>query len=126
MAVCSDYRYVVGEVSAKDFVGISLERFYVCWEMELVASLSCLENIVGLVWVNHSVSPAVLPSKPSQLASIVFGCFVAQAPDVVPGARVDGDASKIIDCVGVAEDNISVGIAMLLRRVHSVAVAVCE
>jgi hypothetical protein len=30
VAVCSDYRCVVGEVSAKDFWVFSLEGFYVC------------------------------------------------------------------------------------------------
>ena len=94
--------------------------------MELVASLSCLENIVSFVGVNHPISPAVLPSQSTQLASVVFGGFVAQAPNVIPGAGVDGDTSKIIDGMGVAEDNISIGIGVLLTRVHSVAVAVGE
>lgn len=94
--------------------------------MELVASLSCLEYIVGLVWVNHPISPAVLPSQSTQLASVIFGSLVAEASDVVPGARVDGDATKIINGVGMPKDNISVSIAMLLCRVHSVAVSVCE
>ena len=117
---------VLREVSAKDFGGISLEGFYVCWKMELVASLSCLENIVGFVGVDHTKRPAVLPSKPSQLASVVFRGFITEASNVVPGARVDGDATEIINGVGVAEDNISVGIGVLLSAVHSVAVAVDE
>ena len=94
--------------------------------MELVASLSCLENIVGLVWIDHSKRPAVLPAEPPQLASVVFGSFIAQAPNVVPGARVDGDAPKIINGVGMPKDNIAVGIGVLLSAVHSVAVAVNE
>ena len=114
------------EVSAKDFVEISLEGFYVCGQMKLVASLSCLEYIVCLVGVNHPIRPAVLPSQSTQLASVVFGSFVAQSPNVIPGAGVDGDASKIINGVGMAEDHISIRIAVLLCRVHSVAVAVCE
>ena len=94
--------------------------------MEFVSSLSCLEYIVGLVGVDHSIRPAVLPAEPSQLASVVFGSLVAKASDVVPGARVNGDATKIINGVSMAEDNISVSIAVLLCRVHSVAVSVCE
>jgi len=85
-----------------------------------------LEYIVGLVWMNHSIRPAVLPSKPPQLASIVFWGFVAEASDIIARPRVDGDASKIINGVGVPEDNISIRIAMLLCGVHSVAVAVCK
>ena len=107
-------------------MGISLEGFYICWEMELVASLSCLKNIVSFVGIDCPISPAVLPAESSQLASIIFGSFVAQAPNVVAGAGVDGDASKIINGVGVAEDNISVSVCVLLARVHSVAVAVNE
>lgn len=94
--------------------------------MELVASLPCLEYIVGLVGVNHSISPAVLPSQSTQLASVVFGSFIAKASNVVPGSRVNGDATEIINGVGMAEDNIAVGIGVLLPRVHSVAVAVNE
>ena len=48
--------------SCQGFRGFISKRFYVCGEMELVASLSCLKNIVSLVWVYHSISPAVLPS----------------------------------------------------------------
>ena len=92
--------------------------------MELVASLSCLEYIVGFVWVDCTISPAVLPTKSPQLASIIFGGFVAKASNVIPGAGVDGDTSKIINGVGMAEDNIPIGIGVLLTRVHSVAVAV--
>ncbi len=94
--------------------------------MEFVASLSCLEYIVGLVGVNHPISPAVLPSQSTQLASVILWGFVTEASDVVPGARVDGDASKIINGVSMSKDNIPIRIAMLLRRVHSVSVAVCE
>ena len=94
--------------------------------MKLIASLSCLEYIVGLVGVNHSISPAVLPSQSTQLASVVFGSFIAQAPNVIPGSWVDGDASKIIDSVGMPEDNIAISICVLLPRVHSVTVAVNE
>ena len=94
--------------------------------MELVASLSCLEYIVRFVGMNHSVSPAVLPPQPSQLASIIFWGFVAEASNVVPGAWVDGDATEIVDGVGMAENNISVSVCVLLARVHSVAVPVNE
>ena len=52
----------VTKSSCQGFRGFISKGFYVCWEMELISSLSCLEYIVGLVWVNHSVSPAVLPS----------------------------------------------------------------
>ena len=94
--------------------------------MELVASLSCLENIVRLIGVDHTKSPAVLPAESPQLASIVFGSLVAKASNVVPGSRVDGDAPKIINGVGMAEDNISVSVCVLLPAVHRVAVAVNE
>ena len=107
-------------------MGISLKGFYVCWEMEFISSLSSLEHIVGLVGVNHSVSPAVLPSESPQLASIIFRGFVAEASDVVPSAGVDGDATKIINGVSMPEDNIPISIGVLLPRVHSVAVAVNE
>ena len=94
--------------------------------MELVASLSCLKNIVGLVWVDHTKRPAVLPAESPQLASIIFGSFVAQAPDVVPGSRVDGDATKIINGVSMPKDNISISIGVLLPAVHCVSVSVDE
>jgi hypothetical protein len=55
-------RIAVTKSSCQGFRGFISKRFYVCGEMELVASLPCLEYIVGLVGVNHSVSPAVLPS----------------------------------------------------------------
>jgi len=67
----------VTKSSCQGFLGFILKRFYVCWKMELVASLSCLENIVGLVGINHSVSPAVLPSQSTQLASVILWGFVA-------------------------------------------------
>ena len=92
--------------------------------MELVTSLSCLEYIVRLVGVNNPISPAVLPSQSPQLASVVFWGFVAEASNVVPGSRVDGDTSKIINGVGMAEDNITISIGVLFARVHSVAVPV--
>ena len=94
--------------------------------MKLISSLSCLENIVGLIWVDHTKSPAVLPAKPPQLASIIFGGFVAETSNVISGARVDGDASKIINGVSVTEDNISIGVCVLLPAVHSVSVSVNE
>ena len=94
--------------------------------MELVASLPSLENIVGLVGIDHTKSPSVLPSQSSQLASIVFRSFVAEASNVVPGAWVDGDATKIINGVGMPKDNIPISIGVLLPAVHSVAVAVNE
>ena len=94
--------------------------------MELVASLSCLENIVGLVGVDHTKSPAVLPSKPSQLASVVFRGFITEASNVVPGSGVDGDAPKIINGVGMPKDNIAVSVCVLLPAVHRVSVSVDE
>ena len=94
--------------------------------MKLVAPLSCLKYIVGLVGVDHTKSPAVLPAKSPQLASVVFGSFVAKASNVVPGAWVNGDASKIINGVGMPKYNISVSVCVLLPAVHSVAVAVNE
>ena len=94
--------------------------------MELVASLSRLENIVGLVWIDCSVSPSVLPAESPQLASIVFGGLVAKTPNVVPGARVNGDATEIINGVSMPKDNIAVSVCVLFSRVHSVAVSVDE
>lgn len=94
--------------------------------MKLVASLPCLKNIVGLVGVNHPISPAVLPSEAAKLSPIVFRGLVAETADIKPGAGVDGDASKIIDGVGMPKDNISVSVCVLLSAVHSVAVAVDE
>ena len=94
--------------------------------MKLVAPLPCLENIVRLVWVDHAISPAVLPSKSPQLASVVFRSFVTQAPDVVPGSRVDGYATEIINGVSVSKDNIAVSVCVLLPAMHSVAVSVNE
>ena len=94
--------------------------------MELVASLSCLKHIVRFIKINCPIRPAVLPAESPQLASIVFGGFIAKASNVVPGARVNRYASKIINGVGMPKDNISVGIGVLLPRVHCVAVAVNE
>ena len=94
--------------------------------MELVASLFCLEYIVGLIGIDRSERPAVLPTEPPQLASIIFWGLIAEASDIVTSPRVDGDATEIINGVGVAEDNISVGIGVLRPAVHSVAVAVDE
>ncbi len=79
-----------------------------------------------LVGIYRSECPAVLPAESTELASIIFWCLVAEASDIVPGARVDGDASKIVDGVGVAEDNIAVSVCVLLAGVHCVAVAVDE
>ena len=92
--------------------------------MELVASLSCLKHIVRFIRINYPIRPAVLPAEPPQLASVVFGGFVAKASNVVTSPRVDGDAPKIINGVGMPEDNISVGIGVLLPAMHSVAIAV--
>ena len=83
-----------------------------------------MKNFVRLVGIDRAKRPAVLPSQSAELASIIFGSFVAQAPDVVPGSRVDGDASKIIDGMGMPKDNISVSVCVLLAGVHSVSVAV--
>ena len=82
--------------------------------MELVASLSRLKYIVGFVWVDHSISPAVLPAEATELASIIFRCLVAEASDVVASSRVNGDATEIINGVGMTEDNIAIGIGVLL------------
>ena len=109
---------VLREVSAKDFGGISLEGFYVCWQVELVASLPCLKYIVGFVGIDNPESPAVLPAKSPHLASVILWGFVAEASDVVASSRVNRDAPKIINGVGVAEDNISIRIAMLFCAVH--------
>ena len=94
--------------------------------MKLISSLSCLKYIVGLVWIDCTISPSVLPAKSPQLASIVFGSFVTEASNVVPGSRVDGYATEIVNGVGVPKDNISVRIGVLFPAVHSVAVAVNE
>ena len=94
--------------------------------MELVASLSCLKNIVRFIWINYPICPAVLPAESAELASIILGRFVAQTSDVIPGAGVNRDAPKIINGVGVAEDNIAVSVCVLLPAVHGVAVAVDE
>ena len=79
-----------------------------------------------LVWINRSERPAVLPSESAELASIIFGSLVAEASDIVASSRVDGDATEIVDGVGVAEDNIAVSVCVLLAGVHGVAVAVDE
>ena len=71
VAVLADLQCAPLKVSAKDFGVISLERFYVCREMELVASLSCLKYIVGFVGVDHSISPAILPAEAAKLSSVV-------------------------------------------------------
>ena len=76
-----------------------------------------------LVGIDRSERPAVLPSESAELASIIFRCLVAEASDIVASSRVDGDASKIINGVGMAEDNIAVSIGVLLARVHSVSIA---
>ena len=77
-----------------------------------------------LVWVDRSERPAVLPSKSAELASIIFRGLVAEASDIVASSGVDGDATEIVDGVGMAEDNIAVSISVLLPAVHCVAVAV--
>jgi len=79
---------------------------------------------VCLVWIDRPKRPAVLPAESAELASIIFGSLVAEASNVVASPRVDGDASKIINGVGVAEDNIPISIGVLLAGVHCVAVAV--
>ena len=103
---------------------ISSKRFYVCWQVEFISSLLRLKNIVGFVWVDHTESPAVLPAKSPQLASVILWGFVAEASDVVSSSGVNGDATEIINGVGMAKDNIAVGIGVLLCGVHSVAVSV--
>ena len=92
--------------------------------MELIASLSCLKHIVRFIRINCPIRPAVLPAEPAELASIILGRFVAKASDVVSSPGVDGDAPKIINGVGVAEDNIAVSVCVLLCAVHRMAVAV--
>ena len=77
-----------------------------------------------LVGVDRSERPAVLPAESAELASIIFWGLVAQASDIVASPRVDRDASKIINGVGMAEDNISLSVGVLLAGVHSVAVTV--
>ena len=94
--------------------------------MELVASLPCLKYIVRFIRINCPIRPAVLPAKSAELASVVFGSLVGEASDVPPSARVDGDATEIIDGVGMPKDNIAVSVCVLLAAVHSVAVAVDE
>ena len=66
----------------------------------------------------------MLPAEATELASIIFRCLVAETSDVVASSRVDRDASKIINGVGVAEDNIAISIGVLLAGVHCVAVSV--
>ena len=92
--------------------------------MELISSLSCLKHIVRFIWINYPIRPAVLPAESAELASIILGRFVAKASDVVSSPGVDGDATKIINGVGMPEDNISVSIGVLLCAVHRMAVAV--
>ena len=92
--------------------------------MKLVASLSCLKHIVRFISINCPIRPAVLPAESAELASIILGRFVTQAPDVVSSPGVDGDATEIINGVCVAEDNIAVSVCVLLCAVHRMAVAV--
>ena len=120
----ADLRCVLARVSAKDFGWISSERFYVCGEVKLVSSLSCLKNIVRFIRINCPIRPAVLPAESAELASIILGRFVAKASDVISSPGVDGDATEIINGVCVAEDNIAVGVCVLLCAVHRMAVAV--
>ncbi len=77
-----------------------------------------------LVGVDRSECPTVLPSESAELASIIFRCLVAEAADIVASSRVDGDATEIVDGVGVAENNIAVCVCVLLPAVHCVAVPV--
>ena len=85
-----------------------------------------MKNLVRLVWIDRSERPAVLPAQSAELASIVFWRLVAEASDIVASPRVDGDASKIINGVGMPKDNIPISVCVLLAGVHSVAVAVDE
>ena len=94
--------------------------------MELVASLFCLKNIVGLVGIDCPISPAILPAESAKLSPIILRPQSAKSTYIPARSIVYGDASKIINGVGVAEDNISVSICVLLCGVHSVAVAVDE
>ena len=79
-----------------------------------------------LVGVDRSERPAVLPAESAELASIIFRSFIAEASDIVASPRVDGDATEIVDGVGMPKDNISVSVCVLLAGVHGVAVAVDE
>ena len=79
-----------------------------------------------LVWVDRSERPAVLPSQSAELASIIFRSFIAKASDIVASSRVDGDATEIINGVGVPKDNISISVGVLLAGVHGVSVAMDE
>ncbi len=65
-------RIAVTKSSCQGFRGFISKRFYVCGEMELVASLSCLENIVSFVGINHSISPAILPAEAAKLSPIIL------------------------------------------------------
>jgi len=110
--------------SCQGFRGFISKCFYVCRQIKLVASLPCLKNLVRLVWIDRSERPAVLPAESAELASIIFRGLVAEASDIVASSGVDGDATEIINSVGVAEDNIAVCVCVLLTGVHCVAVAV--
>ena len=56
----------------------------------------------------------MLPSESAELASIIFWGLVAKTSDIESGTRVNGDATEIINGVGMAEDNIAIGIGVLL------------
>jgi len=118
--MCSDKSFCQG------FRGFISKCFYVGRQIKLVASLPCLEYLVRLVWVDRSECPAVLPAESAELASIIFRGLVAEASDIVASPGVDGDATEIVDGVGMAEDNIPISIGVLLAGVHCVAVAVNE
>ena len=79
-----------------------------------------------LVWIDRPERPAVLPAESAELASIIFWGLIAEASDIVASPWVDGDATEIVDGVGVAEDNIPISVCVLLAGVHCVAVAVNE
>ena len=110
--------------SCQGFRGFISKCFYVGRQIKLVAPLPCLENFVRLVWIDRSERPAVLPAESAELASIIFWGLVAKASNVVASTRVDGDATEIVDGVGVPKDNIPISVCVLLAAVHCVAVAV--
>ena len=65
----------------------------------------------------------MLPAESAELASIIFRGLVAEASDIVASSGVDGDATEIVNGVGMPKDNIAVCVCVLLAGVHGVAVS---